>query len=139
MSDDITPPPPLIILFDGTCGMCNSAVNFILARDPGKRFRFAPLQSPVGQDLMTKHHLEPSELESMVLIDGEAAYTKSTAVLRIVMELPEPWPLVGALVFVPAGLRDEAYNFIARHRRQWFKSADACRVPTPEEREQFLG
>ena len=140
MTTESTPssPAPLILLFDGTCGLCNSAVNFILTRDPTRRFRFAPLQSNVGRDLMTRHGLNPDDLSTVVLIDGDRAYLRSNAALRIAMELPDPWPLAAIAVFVPEALRNAAYDFIARHRKQWFRNPDACRTPTEQEREQFL-
>ena len=129
--------PPLIVLFDGTCGLCDKAVSFILQRDTAKRFRFAPQQSQVARDLMTSHGLDPESTDSVVVIDGDRAYTRSAAVVRILHELPDPLPLAGLLIFVPPSLRDGAYDFIARHRKQWFKSQD-CRVPTEQERERFL-
>jgi predicted DCC family thiol-disulfide oxidoreductase YuxK len=130
--------PPLILLFDGECGLCNHGVNFILARDRDKRFQFAPLQSQIGRELLVKNGLNPDEMSSMVLIDGNSVYLRSNAALRICMDLPEPWPLVGVMVFIPESLRNLAYDFVARHRKQWFKSPDACRAPTADEREQFL-
>src|ERR1700722_13746557 len=33
-----------IVLFDGVCRLCEKSVNFIIAHDPKKTFRFAPLQ-----------------------------------------------------------------------------------------------
>jgi predicted DCC family thiol-disulfide oxidoreductase YuxK len=132
------PPAPLIVLFDGSCGLCDRAVRFILQRDPHRRFRFAPQQSPVGKDLMAKHQIDPEKLQSIVVVENDRVYTRSTAALRIATELTEPWPLAGVLIFLPAEWRDAAYDFIARHRKQWFKPPDACRTPTPQEREQFL-
>ncbi len=130
--------PPLILLFDGECGLCSAAVNFILKRDPHRRFRFAPLQSQAARDLLARHHINPDHLSSVVLIEQDRAYLRSSAVLRIALELPEPWPLAGICSFIPAFLRDDLYDFVARHRKQWFKPPDACRQPTEAEREQFL-
>jgi predicted DCC family thiol-disulfide oxidoreductase YuxK len=138
MSTDPIPKPPLILLFDGSCGLCDSAVKFILKRDSARRFRFAPQESQLAQDLLAKHGLNADELNSIVLIDGENVYLRSNAILRIVMELPDPWPLAGVLVYVPVPLRNAAYDYVARHRKEWFKSPDTCRTPTPQEREQFL-
>ena len=129
---------PLIILFDGNCGLCEVMVNFLLKRDPANRFRFSPQQSQTARDLMTQHKLDPETIESVVLIDGERIYTKSSAALRIVLEMPEPWPLLAMLVFLPEWLRDDAYDFVARHRHQWFKPPDVCRSPSADERERFL-
>jgi predicted DCC family thiol-disulfide oxidoreductase YuxK len=137
-SSPSTPQTPLVVLFDGDCGLCDTAVRFILKRDPHRRFRFAPLQSPIARNLLAPHGIDPDDLSSVVLIDGDRAYVRSNAALRIALDLPEPWPLAGVLSFIPEFLRDEAYNFIARHRKQWFKPPDACRTPTDQEREQFL-
>jgi predicted DCC family thiol-disulfide oxidoreductase YuxK len=134
----ITAPAPLIVLFDGTCGLCDRAVRFILKRDPHQRFRFASQQSPAGQDLLKKHELDPEKLQSVVLIDNDKAYTKSAALARIAVELPDPWPLAAAIIFIPAELRDSVYDYIAAHRHQWFKPPDACRAPNEAERERFL-
>ena len=143
MIPDMEPTPaqttrPLIVLFDGTCGLCDGIVSFILKRDSNKRFRFAPQQSKVARDLLSAHGLNPDDLDSVAVIDGNRAYTRSSAVLRILTELPEPWPMAALLVFLPQSLRDAAYHYIARHRKQWFKPRDECRMPTAQEREQFL-
>ena len=131
------PATPLIVLFDGTCGLCDSAVSFILRHDSAKRFRFSPQQSQTALGLMARHALDPGKIDSIVLIDGDRAFTRSSAVLRIATELPEPWPLAGALVFLPVSWRDAAYDFVSRHRKKWFKPRE-CRVPTAEERDRFL-
>lgn len=133
-----TPSAPLIVLFDGTCSLCNSGVRFILDRDPSGRFRFAPLQSQIARELLTQHQLNPDDISSMVLINGEHAYLRSNALLRIAIELPDPWPLTAIAVYIPQPLRDAAYDFLARHRKQWFKNSAACPTPTAQEREQFL-
>ena len=38
-----------VILFDGACGVCNAWVDAVLIRDKRARYRFAPLQSAIGQ------------------------------------------------------------------------------------------
>ncbi len=126
-----------IVLFDGACNLCNAAVSFILRHDGRQRFRFASLQSAVGIDLLRRHGL-PETLDSVVMIDGDQAYTRSTAALRIATELDSPWPLAGLLALVPRHLRDDAYDFVARHRTQWFGRKAECRVPTDAERARFL-
>ena len=46
-----------IILFDGVCNLCNASVRFVISRDRGDRFRFAPLQSEMGRRLAENHAL----------------------------------------------------------------------------------
>jgi predicted DCC family thiol-disulfide oxidoreductase YuxK len=38
-----------IILFDGVCNLCNSAVRFVIKYDKKDAFRFVALQSELGQ------------------------------------------------------------------------------------------
>jgi predicted DCC family thiol-disulfide oxidoreductase YuxK len=127
-----------VILFDGVCNFCDASVHWIIRRDPGGRFRFAPLQSPASARLQRDHGLDPTALDTLVLVEGGRPYTKSGAALRILRQMPFPWPLAVALIAVPAPLRDLAYDFFARRRYRWFGMKDSCMVPTPEVRERFL-
>ncbi len=127
-----------IVLFDGVCNFCNGSVNFIIRRDPKKKFRFAPLQSEVGQKLLKQFGLSTTDLDTMILIDGDRYYSRSTAGLQIARRMSGLWPLLFAFIVVPPFLRDFVYNVIARNRYRWFGKRDACMVPTPDLRERFL-
>ena len=96
--------PSSLVLFDGVCNLCHGTVRFVIERDPGQRFRFASLQSEVGQQLARRHGADPDALDSMLLLEGERLYRESTAALRILRRLRAPWPLAYALVVVPAPL-----------------------------------
>ncbi|MBV9241321.1 MAG: DUF393 domain-containing protein, partial [Acidobacteria bacterium] len=43
-----------VILFDGVCNFCNSAVNWIIAHDPEGKLKFAPLQSEFGEQMRSR-------------------------------------------------------------------------------------
>ncbi len=77
-------------------------------------------------------------LDTVVMIDGDHAFTHSTAVLRIAAELDSPWPLAALAALIPKPLRDDAYAFVAKHRTQWFGRRPTCRVATDAERARFL-
>jgi len=127
-----------VLLFDGVCNLCNGFVRFVIRFDEAGTFRFAPLQSDVGQALLDRHDLPTEEFDSVVLIeDGEYA-TKSTAALRVARRLDGPWPLAYPFVYLPEGLRDWVYDFVADNRYRVFGKKDACPVPDPEIRERFL-
>jgi predicted DCC family thiol-disulfide oxidoreductase YuxK len=125
---------PHVVLFDGVCNLCNGAVRFILARDPGERFQFASLQSEAARRLLR----DDGRVETIVLLEAGKRYTRSTAALRIARGLRFPWPLLYAFVAVPRPLRDLVYDWVARHRYAWFGKRDTCLVPTPEVRRRFL-
>lgn len=128
-----------IILFDGVCNLCNDAVNFIIERDKKDVFRFASLQSEVGQRLMAERGMDPESMDSVVLIEpGVAYYQKSTAALEISKDLSGGYSMLGYFSFLPEGLRDSIYNLVASNRYKWFGKKDACMIPTPELKAKFL-
>jgi predicted DCC family thiol-disulfide oxidoreductase YuxK len=128
-----------IVLFDGVCGLCEASVQFIIDHDPKARFRFAPLQSEVGRRLLTQHHLDASALDTLVMIEEGRAYVRSTAALRIGMQLGNGYALLAeVLVVIPEPLRDAVYSWIARNRYRWFGNRDSCRVPTFDVAARFL-
>ena len=129
---------PSAILFDGVCNLCNGFVQFVIARDPSSRFRFAALQSAAAAHLLASNGAPPSLQDSVVLVEGSRVFTRSTAALRIVRWLRFPWPLAYAFVVIPRPIRDGVYDLVARRRYRWFGRRDACMVPTPELRARFL-
>jgi predicted DCC family thiol-disulfide oxidoreductase YuxK len=126
-----------IILFDGICNFCNASVQFIIKRDPQAQFRFASLQSEAGKKLLTKYKI-PQDMNSLIFIDGEKYYTKSSAALTVCKHLKGFWKLFYVFILVPRLLRDRFYDFIARNRYQWFGKKESCMIPTPDIRNRFL-
>ena len=128
----------MIVLFDGICNFCNSSVNFIIDHDKENHFKFAAIQYEAGQTLMKKFNLDPVNLSSFVLVEGDTYFTKTTAVLRTAKSLGFPWSLSYVFNIIPPFIRNISYNIIAKYRYKWFGKRDACRVPTPELKEKFL-
>ena len=117
---------PWVILFDGTCKLCNGSVRFIIKRDKRQRFTFASAQSPEGQALAAACGLSGPTPGSMVLKIGDRCYLRSTAALQIARRLDGPWPVFFAFIVVPAGLRDWMYKLIATRRQKLFGKAEQC-------------
>lgn len=129
----------LIILFDGVCNLCNGAIQFVIKRDKHDRFRFAALQSDVGQQMIHERHIDTEKTDSIILIDpGIAYYTESEAALHIAQEFGGLWKLTGLFHWMPASLRDPIYRWVARNRYKWFGKREECMVPTPELKAKFL-
>ena len=132
-------PVSSVVLFDGECNLCNHSVQFILRRDPARRFHFAALQSAAAQSLLRQSGQAPTLLpNSVVLVEQAKVYTKSAAALRIARRLRGLWPLAAVFLLVPAFLRDGVYDLIARHRYRLFGKREACMLPSPELRGRFL-
>lgn len=127
-----------IILFDGVCNLCNGAVNFVIKRDPGNVFKFAPLQEKQGALLLKTHTIDIQKLDSIVLIENGNVYTKSSAALRIARKMSNLWPLFFVLLIIPSFIRDGVYDFIAKNRYKWFGKKEQCMIPTLGLKEKFL-
>lgn len=137
-------PAPPIVFFDGYCNLCNGTVDFLIRHDRHRRLRFSSLQSPPGMRELGAAGSEGTRDEgagipaSVVLSYQGERYRESGAVLRSVSLLGGPWRLARVLLLIPAPLRDGVYRFVAARRYRWFGRRDACRVPSPEERDRFL-
>lgn len=127
-----------VILFDGVCNLCNGAIIFVIKRDPNDVFRFAALQEEPGNSLLREYAIDPAETDSIVLIENNRAFTKSTAALRIARHLKGAYPLLYALMIVPKPIRNWVYDYIAKNRYRWYGKKDSCMIPTPELRGKFL-
>jgi predicted DCC family thiol-disulfide oxidoreductase YuxK len=127
-----------VILFDGVCSLCNSAVRFIYSRDPNANLRFANLQSEFGQHLLRKFNRQSDNLDTLILIEGDDIHTYSTGSLRIARYLRFPWSLFRVLLILPRFLRDAVYKLVARNRYLWFGLLKACPLPTPELESRFI-
>jgi predicted DCC family thiol-disulfide oxidoreductase YuxK len=98
--------------------------RLVSRRDPQGRFRMEPLQSEAGRALLARHGV-PETIDSLVLIEGDRAYTHSHAALRVTRRLGGPWRLTGALLLLPRTFRDALYRWVARNRHRWFGQVDA--------------
>jgi len=127
-----------VILFDGVCNLCNGSVQFIINRDPSSIFRFAPLQSETGKKLISRFDLSNRKLDSIILIENNNYYLKSTAALKIVQSLGSLWPLLSLLRLVPRPIRDYIYDIVARNRYNWYGKRVECMIPGADIKSRFL-
>ena len=131
-------PQPPIILFDGVCNFCNSAVNFVIKRDKNSILKFTTLQSGIAHQMLANQKIPANDLSSFVFIENEKIYTRSTAALRVCKYLTGLWPLMYGFIIVPKFIRDGIYNWIAKNRYRWFGKKEECMIPTPQIKAKFL-
>jgi predicted DCC family thiol-disulfide oxidoreductase YuxK len=127
-----------IILFDGTCAFCEGSVRFIARRDPAGYFRFGASQSEAGAKVLAAHGLTREAARSMVLVEDEQVFLRSTASLRIARHMRFPWNLAVVFLIVPRPIRDAAYRAVAAVRHRIAGRSNACEIPPPEIRERLI-
>lgn len=126
-----------VILFDGTCAFCERSVVFIASRDDGY-FRFGASQNPEGQALLAKFGTTREAARSLILIEDDQLYLRSTAVLRIAGRMRAPWRLARVLLMIPEPIRDAVYRIVAAIRHRIAGRSNACEMPPPEIRARLI-
>ena len=135
-----------VLLYDGVCALCNGVVRFILRHDHHRHFRFAPLQSSLGKELIAMS-TSTSSPEGVILVTDaltphQRLYRRSDAVIRTLQILGDPWDrwsrLGAFLTRTPRPLREFGYTVIARLRYRIFGRYRTCPVPTPDQRDRIL-
>jgi len=126
-----------IILFDGVCNLCSHSVQFIIKRDPKGYFTFTSIQGETGQKLLDKYQICKT-LDSLILIEHNQYYTKSTAALKICKHLNGFWKYLMFFNIVPSFIRNKLYDIIAKNRYKWFGKQESCMLPTSENKNRFI-
>lgn len=134
----VLPSDKHIIIFDGVCNFCNSAVNFIIKRDPNHRFVFTPMQSAIAQQLIAEYMAEKVGFDTFVLIKHNQIHYRTDAAFEICKDLSGFWHLFNLLRIIPMPVLDYFYRLFARNRYNLFGRRDTCMAPTPELRKRFL-
>ena len=125
-----------LVLYDGVCGLCNGVVRFLPRHDRRRVFRYASLQSVVGQAFVKQSGRDLAELTSFYVIADYRApianvLTRSDAVLFVAGQLDWPWKAAQLMRALPRVVRDFAYDSVARSRYRVFGRYDHCVVPSP--------
>jgi predicted DCC family thiol-disulfide oxidoreductase YuxK len=136
--------PHPILLYDGVCGLCNRLVQFILRRDRTAIFRFASLQSPLAASILSRHGVNPTDLDTVYLVLNQNAHdesllSRSEAILFVLKQLTGIWSAVAsALKLFPSPFCDALYQAVARNRYKVFGRHPSCPIASPETRNRFL-
>ena len=127
-----------VVLFDGVCNLCNASVNWLIDHDHKNIFRFSALQSSYGKSAVEKYNLTGNYMDTVILVEGDKAYQRSTAALRILKHIGGFYSLLYIFIIVPPFIRNFVYNIVAKNRYKWFGKKESCRIPTPELRSRFI-
>jgi predicted DCC family thiol-disulfide oxidoreductase YuxK len=117
-------PMPLLVLYDGACGLCTGAAAWLARRDRHGALLFAPLGSAEGAPYRTAAFTSGDTVrpDTLVVVERaggrEVVRVRADAVASALRALGLPWSLAGlALRAAPRPLADAAYRAVARRRR----------------------
>ena len=128
-----------IILFDGVCNLCDSAVQFVINHDKKDVFRFVSIQSELGQEILKHIGVNPANIDSVVLYEpGIAYYYKSAAALQIAKNLGGLLHFGTIFKIIPTGISNLLYDYVAKNRYKWYGKKEQCMIPTEELKSKFL-
>jgi len=132
-----------IVLYDGVCGLCNRAVQFLLKRDRHDHFQFASLQSDVAARVLQRHGMDAKSLDTVYAVlnygePNETLLAKGDAFLFFAKVIGGIWSVAQVGRIIPRPIRNRLYDFIARHRYQVFGKSESCMLPDPKQRHKFL-
>lgn len=121
-----------LIVFDDVCVLCAGFVQWVIARDPGGRFRFTSAQGPLGQALYRDLGLDPVRFETNLLVVNGVVYGKLRGLIEILTRLGGMWRIAAVLRVLPGPLGDWLYDRIALNRYRLFGKRETCWLPTPD-------
>lgn len=125
-----------ILLYDGECGLCSFAVQFILRYEKDKCIKFATLQSDWAEDVLRNTANVPTNLDSVVLLQNQTIYIKSKAIMRIAPYLRFPFNLLIIFKIIPTTIADAIYDWVAKNRQRFFKPR--CLIVDKEQSDRFI-
>jgi predicted DCC family thiol-disulfide oxidoreductase YuxK len=136
-----------VLLYDGTCGLCNRAVRLLLRIDRRGRLRFAPLQGPGGQAWLAAHGMATRDFGTLVFVrDWEAGQARpgdhlvrTDGLVAALRECGGLGTVLAWVRFVPRPWRDAAYGLIARTRYRVFGGWRPRPLARPELGARFIG
>ena len=126
---------PARLFFDGVCNLCDGFVNFVADHDAQRIIQFAAQQK--HQDELERLKA-PTDLSTLVLVQGDHVYLYSSAAIRTFALLDWPYRALAVALVVPAPVRDLAYRLVAKYRYVVFGKTDSCRVPTGDFKRRFI-
>ena len=127
-----------VILFDGICNLCCGWVQFLIRHDKKSKFRFASIQSAIGQSMLHSGGISNKMPESVVYLKESQYFRESTAVLEILIDMGGIWKIFSVFKLIPNPIRDGLYRFIAKNRNRYFGKRASCYSPTHENQKRFL-
>lgn len=103
-----------IIFYDGDCGLCQRSIRWLATSDRDHRLLFAPLNGKTYQQYFST----PAQMETVIYLKGKESFTKSSAILECLEDLPKRKLYSFLLRLIPKIIRDFFYDLVAAGRHK---------------------
>lgn len=125
--------PKHLVLFDGTCDLCDGAMALIARRDTSGVFRMEPLQSDLASSALAGSGIDPATSETAIVVANwqsgtEEILQRSAAVEFVARRLGFPRLPLALLRCVPRIVLDWLYDRVARNRGRFGRNAGSCAI-----------
>ena len=116
-----------IVFFDGDCNLCNFWVRQVLKNERKDNIYFADLNSAFSKNKLTQLGINSTNIDSIVVLFQNKAYTKSDAISLILRQLKFPYPFLSFILkLIPNLFTDFFYDWIAKYRLKIFGKTEHC-------------
>ena len=119
------------LVYDGDCGFCTTAANWISRRWPEEHGPVAVAWQHLSPDAMAATRLSPEDLKRTAWwIDDHTREEGSRAVARALVAAGGRWATVGRVLVAPpvSWVAPLGYRAVARYRYRLPGGTPACRV-----------
>jgi len=130
--------PDFLVLFDGTCNLCNRNMLFLIAHNPAQNLMFCPVQSASGMALLRSLGMSTEHHETMLFLERDAVWQKSDAIIHIAQHLSWPWRWINWGKYVPRRIRDRLYSLLANNRYKIMGRREVCALPRADIAKRFI-
>lgn len=130
--------PDFLVLFDGTCNLCNRNMLFLINHNPAKNLMFCSVQSAAGMEIVRSLGLSTEHHETMLFLEQGRLWQKSDAVIHIAQHLCWPWCWIAWGKYVPRVIRDGLYSLLARNRYKMMGRSKVCALPGADIANRFI-
>lgn len=127
----------IILFYDGSCGFCNSFVQFILKNKIEKTMRFAPLRGETYEKVFGKKNVL-SNFDSLVFFnpDNQTSYIHSKSALMSLWMCKNSIKYLILFAIIPSEISDQFYKLFAIIRKKL--PARECKLLSQDERVFFI-
>lgn len=125
--------PRHLVLFDGTCDLCGSAMAIISRRDTSGVFRMESLQSDLARSALADYPIDPATSGTAIVVanwksEAEKVLQRSAAVQFVARRLGFPRLPMALLRCVPRIVLDWCYDWVARNRGRFRRNHGSCAI-----------